>query len=70
MRDDILKKFWHGYLGIKANDFATPFFSSALDPQFLFKIDAKFLGCIRRNMEDVHMEYEHSLTAFVPTNLS
>ena len=29
-----------------------------------------FLARIRRNMEDVHMEYEHSLTAFAPTNLS
>ena len=61
-----MKKLWHEYLGIKANDVA----NDIKHPQFLLKIYAKFLGWIRRNMEDVHMEYEHNLTAFAPTNLS
>ena len=39
-------------------------------PQFLFKSYAKCLGCTRCDMEKVHMEREHSLTAFAPTNLS
>ena len=39
-------------------------------PQFLFKTFAKCLGFTRCNMEDVHKEWELTLKAFAPTNLS